>query len=261
MNFIVNILIFILKSRRSWWFTATCRTQARFIRTKLGSYWLGLSNLLSISVLAGVYGTVFKVGNFKNYAIYLGIGLVIWNYISSAITASSVLFENSSKEIKNSNIDPIFYVVEEWAFQFQTFAQSFGLVLAVLSILDFYLPFNLLIYSIPALLNLIIFLFWCPLLFCIFGTRFQDLYQLIPILMQLLFLLTPILYAKESLSKLSWIADYNLFYIILSQLRDSLIDGKFFIWKTFITFFINIIGTIGTLKLYKIIRKKIPYYI
>ena len=52
--------------RRAWWFTATARTKARFARTFLGSFWLGLSNLLSIGALALVYGTVFKVQDFRD---------------------------------------------------------------------------------------------------------------------------------------------------------------------------------------------------
>ena len=55
--------------RRAWWFTATARTRARFARTFLGSFWLGLSNLLSIAVLALVYGTVFKVQDFNDYVV------------------------------------------------------------------------------------------------------------------------------------------------------------------------------------------------
>ena len=46
------------RMRRAWWFTATARARARFARTTLGSFWLGLSNLLSIAALALVYGTV-----------------------------------------------------------------------------------------------------------------------------------------------------------------------------------------------------------
>ena len=50
------------RMRRAWWFTATARSRARFARTFFGSFWLGLSNLLSIAALALVYGTVFKAG-------------------------------------------------------------------------------------------------------------------------------------------------------------------------------------------------------
>ena len=42
------------RMRRVWWFTATSRTRARFVRTYFGSFWLGLSNLFSVGVLSAV---------------------------------------------------------------------------------------------------------------------------------------------------------------------------------------------------------------
>ena len=53
-------------TRRAWWFTATARTRARFSRTVLGSFWLGIANLLCSLLLGGVYGAVFKVDNFND---------------------------------------------------------------------------------------------------------------------------------------------------------------------------------------------------
>ena len=104
------------RMRRAWWFTATARTRARFARTFLGSFWLGLSNLLSIAALALVYGTVFKVQDFSTYVVYLGVGLVVWNGISAAIGSAPNLFEHNQAHVHNTNLNPIFYVLEEWAF-------------------------------------------------------------------------------------------------------------------------------------------------
>ena len=47
-----------------WWYTAWTRTKARFVRTYLGNIWIGLSNLLAVSVLGFVYRYVFSVDNF-----------------------------------------------------------------------------------------------------------------------------------------------------------------------------------------------------
>ena len=119
--------------RRVWWFTATARTRARFARTLFGSFWLGFSNLLSIAVLALVYGTVFKVQDFNTYVVYLGLGLVVWNSIAAAIGTAPNLFEHNAQHVHNTNLNPIFYTLEEWAFQVQTFFQSFLMVLLALS--------------------------------------------------------------------------------------------------------------------------------
>ena len=56
---LIHSIRYAWRSKEVWWYTATARTKARFARTILGGFWLGLSNLLSIAALAGVYGTVF----------------------------------------------------------------------------------------------------------------------------------------------------------------------------------------------------------
>ena len=149
---------FAFKTRKAWWYTASSRSRARFARTTLGSFWLGFSNLLSIGTLGIVYGTVFSVEDFKSYFVYLGFGLVVWNTISSSISNSPTLFAHNSSNIKNMNLKPIFYTLEEWSFQLQTFIQSFILVFFVFLFLKSTLIINLLLYSWIPLFNLIIFL-------------------------------------------------------------------------------------------------------
>ena len=212
--------------RRVWWFTATARTKARFVRTTFGSFWLGLSNLFSIAALAFVYGAVFKVKDFNEYVIYLGIGLVVWNTIASAVSSAPNLFENNQAHVHNTNLNPVFYTLEEWAFQLQTFVQSFLLVILALSFFQADLLVNLLLYGWLPLLNLFLFLYWFPVFICLLGARYRDLYQLVPIVLQLVFLLSPILYKKDSLGSLVWTANLNPIYRILGQVRYSLMTGS-----------------------------------
>jgi hypothetical protein len=91
MKDIVNLLRYGWRLRRVWMFTASARTSARFARTIIGGFWLGISNLFSIAVLAIVYGTVFRVSDFRSYVVYLGLGLVIWNSMAAAITSAPSL--------------------------------------------------------------------------------------------------------------------------------------------------------------------------
>ena len=230
------------RMRRAWWFTATSRTRARFARTFLGSFWLGLSNLLSIAALALVYGTVFKVQDFSTYVVYLGTGLVVWNGISSAISSAPNLFESNHSHIHNTNLNPVFYLLEEWAFQLQTFLQSFGLVVIVLSWFQHDLLFNLLTYGWLPILNLFLFLFWAPAIICLLGARYRDFYQLVPILLQLMFLLSPILYRKDNLGSMAWTANFNPLYRVLSMVRHSLMAGEVQLTVGLLLFSLNLLG-------------------
>ena len=250
---------FAFKTRKAWWYTATSRSRARFARTTLGSFWLGLSNLLSVGTLGIVYGTVFSVKDFKSYFIYLGLGLVIWNTISSAISSSPNLFAHNSSNIKNMNLKPIFYTLEEWSFQLQTFIQSFVLVFFVFIFFKFALITNLLMYAWMPLLNLIIFIYWFPVIICLICVRFTDIAQLVPIALQLVFLTSPILYRKESLGDLSWITDLNFIYQILDPIRGSIINGTVDYQNSILLLFINLIGVMFTIKLLNFESKRLPF--
>ena len=190
-----------------------------------GSFWLDFPTSV-IAALSLVYGTVFRVQDFNAYVIYLGLGLVVWNGISSAIGSAPNLFEYNQAQVHNTNLNPIFYVLEEWSFQIQTFLQSFILVLFALSFLQHNLLLNLLIFGWFPLLNLFLFLFWAPMIVCLLGARYRDFYQLVPIVLQLVFLLSPVLYRKDNLGSMAWTANLNPLYQFLSPVRHSLMAGE-----------------------------------
>lgn len=247
--------------RRVWWFTATARTRARFARTIFGSFWLGLSNLFSIGALALVYGTVFQRDDFNTYVVYLGIGLVVWNTVSGAIGTAPNLFEHNHGHVHNTNLNPIFYTLEEWAFQLQTFAQSFLLVITVLSIYQHDLLVKLLIVGWLPLINVFLFIYWVPVLICLLGARYRDLYQLVPVVLQLAFLLSPILYQKKNLGNWAWTADFNPIYRILSPIRHSLMSGEVQLSENLFLLLVNLAGIWLALILINRERPNLPFLI
>ena len=247
--------------RRVWWFTASARTRARFVRTYFGSFWLGLSNLFSVAVLAAVYGTVFQVQDFTSYVVYLGLGLVVWNTMAAAIGSAPNLFEHNRSHVHNTNLHPVFYTLEEWAFQLQTFMMSFVLVVVVLSFFQLSLIPHLLLVGWLPLLNLVLFLYWFPVLVCLLGTRYRDLYQLVPIALQLIFLLSPILYKKESLMSKQWAADFNPLYRILSPVRHTLMSGEVLWGQASVILLINVVGIWFALKMINKEKPNLPFLI
>ncbi len=260
MKATIKLLNYCLKTRRAWWYTALSKTKARYARTALGSLWLGLSTLFTVLCLGFIYGKVFKVGNLLDYFLYLGFGLLIWNSICDSINSAPLIFSRNQSSIKNSKLTPLFFVCQEWAFQIQNFFQSFAMVGGLFYLISPDLISNL-IFTPIHLINFALFLFWMPLLIAILGIKFTDLFQLLPVLTNLLFLLSPILYAKKNLDRFGLIADLNPIYQILRLLRDSLIVGQKSFLLGLLILFINIIMTLLTLNLYNIIKKKLVFYL
>lgn len=256
-----KLLIYGFETRRAWWFTATARTRARFSRTVIGSLWLGIANLLFSLVLGGVYGVVFKVPNIREYFIYLGLGFSIWATLGGAINSSPSIFDNNSKNILNSKVHPLFYVFEEWAFQIQTFIQSFLLIIIFISFLYPNILINFIIFSPIHILNLFLFILWLPLFICLAAVRYQDLYQLLPIFTQLIFLLSPIFYQERNLGELKIISDINPIYQVLALLRNSLINGEFLFGPAIILLILNIIMIFVALLILSKLKKTLIFYI
>ena len=104
-------------------------------------------------------------------------------------------------------------------------------------------------------------MYWFPVFISIAGIRYKDFYQLIPVIVQLLFLLSPFLYEKKTLGSLTWTADYNPLYQVVNSLRETLITGSLDLKKFSILLFINIIGLLYSIKILKMSKKILPFLI
>jgi lipopolysaccharide transport system permease protein len=84
---------------------------------------------------------------------------------------------------------------------------------------------------------------------------------LVPILLQLIFLLSPILYKRKNLGSMAWTADFNPIYHILSQVRDTLMLGQVQ-WATgLVLLLFNLVGIWVALKLLNRERPNLPFLI
>ena len=255
--------VFAIRTARAWWYSAWLRTLARFSRTYFGSFWLGLSNLLSVSVLGVVYGAVLGVSNPWDYVVYLGLGYTIWGFISLSVIGSTTLFGMRGDQLVNNALPAIFYCLEEWSFQVQTFVQSLVIVMIPILFIKPVLWLHALTSSWIPLINLGLFCFWITALMALVGARYKDVAQLMPVLIQLTFLLSPILYDKAALGdgKIALIADFNPFYRILDSLRGALIDGEVAYKAEFITLVVNLILICIVCHWLKRVRYSMPFWV
>jgi lipopolysaccharide transport system permease protein len=250
-----------VRTRKLWIFLANAKTKARFSRSILGSLWMGLSNLLSVGVLSVIYGYVFKVPDTITYLVYLSIGYSLWQILSGVISSAPTIFESNRHLLHNTNAPLVVFLLEEWFYNLQSAVQSLLPVLVIAIVLKPMLLSHFFQFA-PCIVNFLVFILWLPCLLSVVGTRFQDFYQLLPIILQLSFLSSPILYYAEALpANVRPFLHVNIFYLYLSQARDSLISGSisgnFFI----LLFFINIAGIAVSCICLHVFSNKIKFYL
>jgi lipopolysaccharide transport system permease protein len=234
-------LLYPIKTFRAWWYSASLRTHARFQRTLLGSSWLGISNLLSVLVLAFVYGVLLKVPNPRHYFLYVAVGLTVWQFISTIISTSPTLLRDHKEKLLNTTTHPIFYFLEEWAFQIQTFIQAWAIVIVILA--AFIHPSLLwqgVFQAALPILNLFLFCIGLQIFFALAGLLFQDLYQVVPMLLQLTFLSSPVLFSKVNLGEHQWLANWNPLFLILAPVREAAIEGHLSVGNQIFVLLVNL---------------------
>ena len=76
-----------------------------------------------------------------------------------------------------------------------------------------------------------------------------------------MFLLSPILYKKETLGNLSITADLNPVFQAINFLRESLITGNLSFIKLLLMTIVNIIGLIFSMYMLKRVKKQLPFLV
>ena len=104
-------------------------------------------------------------------------------------------------------------------------------------------------------------MYWLPLSVSILGLKYKDLYQLIPVILQMMFLVSPILYKKETLGNLSFTADLNPVFQAINFLREALITGNLSIKKLLLMTTLNILGLAFSMQLLKRSKKQLPFLV
>ena len=82
-----------------------------------------------------------------------------------------------------------------------------------------------------------------------------------PIVLQLVFLLSPILYEKKNLGAMAWTANINPLYRILSPVRHTLMAGEVQWGVGLVLLAVNALGIWVAIRLLNSERRNIPFLI
>ena len=204
---------------------AWLRIKEKFARTLIGIGWIALSALLTMAVLGSIYGKITGVEDWSTYWIYVAIGLVSWNTLANCITASCTLFERARERVINQPMPLSLFVIEEWI---SISLSMLIALLAVLLVMGLKQP-GLWWYFLNAgwlgMANLLLGCLWLSLLISPIAVSLADLQQLVPILLQIGFLASPILFYRQSLGALAWVTSLNPLYVWVRMARDPFLGN------------------------------------
>lgn len=169
----------------------------KYRRTYFGYFWSLLNPILNLLVLSVVFSHFVGRG-LENYTLYLFSGLIAWSFFqASLISASYSLFENEAF-IKKIYLPKLIFPLSKISIRGFDFALSFVALTIIGIVLQ--MPFHPTLALVPlAMILLFFFTFGFAILTSVATVFFRDMLHLLPVGLQLLYFLTPILYPEEAL--------------------------------------------------------------
>lgn len=203
----------------------------RFVRSKLGGLWVIINPLAQVAIYALILSNVLasKLPGIESkyaYAIYLMSGLLAWSLFSDIVLRSLNLFIEQANLIKKTSFPkatlPIIIAISNLVSN--TFLFIAVLVIFLLLGQSFSLEVVLIF---PLTLMLIGFSIGLGLILGIVNVFIRDLAQVVPIVLQILFWFTPIVYPKTIIpEKYQYLLELNPLYHVVSAYHQILAYGK-----------------------------------
>jgi ABC-type polysaccharide/polyol phosphate export permease len=206
-----------------WATLAWSDIKLRYRRTTLGPLWITLSLGAFVFSVGLLYGVLF--GNeLSQYLPYFAAGIIAWTFLASCITEGCVVFVGSAAMIKAIPVPLVLHVYRMLMRQLIVLAHNLALIVVLWLIFRWSLHWTLVLFLGGLALNTACAFGWI-LTLGIVAARFRDVQLIISTVLQLLFLLTPIMWQPGSLrgAGLTIVADANPLYHLVQVVREPLL--------------------------------------
>lgn len=231
----------------------------RYRRSVLGPFWFTLSTLIMVAVLGALYSTLLGQ-EIKEYLPYLGIGLVVWQYMSACVNEGSTAFIGSAYLIRQIRMPITIHVCRIVWRNFVILLHSLP-VIVLLFFAFGHIPGPGFLLVIPGLLLMLLHGVWVGIVLGVLCARYRDVLPIVGNLLQVAFFFTPIMWSKELLKDRAWVAEYNplhhLIEIVRAPILGQPIEMQSWLWALGLL----IVGFAAAQYLMARCRNRVPYWL
>lgn len=204
---------------------------SRFARSKLGGLWMIVNPLAQVAIYALILSNVLAaklpgVDSQYAYAIYLMAGLLAWTLFSEIVGRCLNLFIEQGNLMKKMKFPRITLPVIVVGFNLLNNALLFVAMLGVFLLLGHHFTLAM-FWLLPLTLILAGFALGLGLALGVVNVFVRDLGQVVPIILQMLFWFTPIVYPLDIIPEsYRHLLEFNPIYHFAAAYQDVLVYGR-----------------------------------
>lgn len=209
--------------------------RARFARSKLGAIWMIIHPLMQVLIFAIILSEVLAaklpgIDNKYAFALYLMAGILCWALFAETILKCLTLFLDNANLLKKISFPRMSLPLIAAGGMLLNNVLLMLAIFAVFSVMG-HLP-GLQVLWLPALIALtLVFALSIGLLLGVLNVFLRDVGQVVPVVLQALFWLTPIVYSLEILPEglQQWFR-LNPMYSLVSSYQNVLLFDRPPLW-------------------------------
>jgi lipopolysaccharide transport system permease protein len=221
----------------------------RYAGTALGVFWLLAQPLFMLLVYAVVFGEILQLrvgatSDPAHFTAWLFTGLTVFNALAEVLTRAPSLLTERRELLLNSPLPPALLPLLPVGSSLVLEGLSVGLLLVWLIWQGQWQPLGVLFYLPFLLLRLMLALAFAYGL-AVLGVFLRDLRQIMPPLLTVLLLISPIVYPLQVVPDAfqAWFA-WNPLAQLVAGYRAALLDGQF-LWQAFVGLLVLASGLLG----------------
>ncbi len=206
------------------------RLSERYQGSGLGVLWSVVAPVLTMIVIAIIFPLLMRM-KVENYVVYLFSGLIVWKFISSAITAGGDAAVGYKALITKVALPSFLYPVVVVSVEFVNFV----LILIALHGIALLFGFDInthLFYLLVAMFVTLLFCVGIASFFSLLVAYYRDVRQVLDVIVQACFYLTPIIYPITMIpEKYHMIIEFNVFYQFVRIFHQAIYQPGPPVWQ------------------------------
>lgn len=245
---------------RYWHYSALNDLRARYRRTSLGEFWIGISLAVFVLSVGFFYGALMRL-NPAEYLPHLLVGYAFWLLFSTLVVEGCQAFVANGALLRQRRTPLSLIMMRNVDRAFMTLAHNLVVVLVGLMWMGIFPTWRVAL-LVPALLLWLLNAMWLTLALATISARFRDVPPAILSILQLVFLLSPVLWRPEDVPEaLHLVLNFNPLSHFLAIVRNPLLDLDISSLSWGVTFATTLAGWAIALMLLRSYRAQIVYWV
>jgi len=198
----------------------------RYRRSVLGVLWSLLNPLLMMLVMTMVFSTLFRDMGIDNFPVYFFSGQMIFLFFNESTTLAMGSITGGAGTIKKVYVPKYIFPISRVLSSLVNIVFSFAALLFVVFITGASFQWTMFLAFIP-IIYVVIFSMGVAMLLSAMAVFFRDITHIYGVLTQILFFLTPIIYAPEILpDRVFFLIHLNPLFHFVSHFRALVMFGE-----------------------------------